>query len=373
MMFESRALVSKIRFFIAYYSSSFRFSALTAAMPAISGGRKVKIAIVTFIDDVRLAVHQTTLVFDLSILLGLVLVAGASLKLAEFAPVRGSRNSAADDIAQRFAAPEASGQFDNRFDFAPRLRFYGAAPAGNTAPDESQERADPAAGTPSMADAPKFQPAQFDFQEGAFDALGLVVVRDLPAESTLSAGMRVSPTEWALAQADLKDLTLTLPGSAGPDIKAGIEVFASSGVAAGGMELQIKRLPLVAAVTDGAAEGAGPSANLPTRKGNIATGAIVQKHQLRKPAIAGRSVKKIQVKLRKLPYRKVAAKAPPAPNIAVQAADTPAPTPKTVIQSLFTPAAEAGKPVKVEGVGQGILINLGVFPRSPMEEEAMRR
>ncbi len=208
---------------------------------------------------------------------------------------------------------------------------------------------------------------------GAFDALGLVVIRDLPAESSLSAGMRVSPTEWALAQADLKDLTLTLPGDAGPDVRAGIEIFDASGMAAGGMELQIKRLPLVAVVPDGAADGAGRSAKPPSRKGNIATGAIVRKHELRKTGVSGRGFKKVQVKLRRLPRRPVAAKVPPAPKIAVQAAVTPAPSSNAKIPALFTPAAETGKPVKVDGVGQGILINLGVFPRSPMEEEAMRR
>lgn len=366
-MFAPRALVSEIRFWAMSRLSHIRLSKFTEAIAAKCDGRPVGCAIAAIIDDVRLTVRQTSLVFDASILLGLLLVAGASIKLAEFAPVSGKWNSAADDIAERFAAPDASGQFDVRFDFAPRLRFFGAAPV------EAQESAGPAGRAASIADEARISLPELNSQVGAFAVLGLVVVRDLPADSAFSAGMRVSPTEWALAQADLKDLTLTLPGDAGPDVKAGIEIFDASGAAAGAMELQIKRLPLVAAVSDDVADGARQSAKPPSRKATIATGAIVRKHQLRKPALSGRGFKKVQVKLRKLPRRPVAAKAPPAPKIAVQAADKPASTAKTAIQSLFTPAAETGKPVKVEGVGQGILINLGVFPRSPMEEESMRR
>lgn len=372
-MFEPRALVSDIRALAVSCINRIMCGQNAVAIAAICGGKFSWGAVARLIDDVRRTVSQNALVFDLSVLLGLLLVAGASIKLAEFAPQSGNRNSAADDIAQRFAEPEASQQFDVRFDFAPRLRFFGVAPSGISAPSEEDENSDPAAGAASMADEPGTRVPQLNSREGAFDALGLVVVRDLPAESTLSAGMRVSPTEWALAQADLKELTLTLPGDAGPDVQAGIEIFDASGVAAGGMDLHIKRLPVVVAVSDDDADGARQAALPPRRKGNISTGAIVRKHQLRKPAVSHRSFKKVQVKLRRMPRRPVAAKAPAAPKISVQAGDTPAAPAKTAIQSLFTPAAETGKPEKVEGIGQGILIKLGVFPRSPMEEESMRR
>ncbi len=372
-MFAPRVLLFDIRALAMSSLSRIKSNETASAIAALRGGRSNWSAVAALIDDVRLTARQTSLVFDLSILLGLLLAAAASVKLAEFAPANGNRNSAADDIAQKFAAPEASGQVDVRFDFAPRLRFFGAAPPGNRVPSEAQESADPAAGSASMADESGMRAPEVNSRANAFDALGLVVVRDLPADSTLSAGTRVSPTEWALAQADLKDLTLTLPGDAGPDIKAGIEIFDASGVATGGMELQVKRLPLVAAVSDDATDRYAQSGKPPSRKGNIATGAIVHKHQLRKPAVSGRSFKKVQVKLKKFPRRPVAAKAPSAPKIDVQPANTPAPSPKTAIQSLFAPAAETGKPLKVEGVGQGILINLGIFPRSPMEEESMRR
>jgi hypothetical protein len=151
-----------------------------------------------------------------------------------------------------------------------------------------------------------------------------------------------------------------------------IEIFDASGVASGGMELQIKRLPQVAALQDNSDGNASNAAVAPIRQGNMATGAIARMR------IAGkRASHKVRVKLRRLPCRPNAPKVVgvPKPMTAPKAKATAAQPmdPKSASQPLFTPAAETSNPLIVNGAGQGILKNLGVFPRSPMEEEAMRR
>ncbi|MGQ0457423.1 MAG: hypothetical protein ACT4OU_10215 [Hyphomicrobium sp.] len=80
----------------------------------------------------------------------------------------------------------------------------------------------PDAVVPPLAPAPP--------PESAATAPTLVTVRNLPPNASLSAGTRVSDTEWSLAPSDLSGLVVTLPKTTDAALKAEIEIAAPTGV-----------------------------------------------------------------------------------------------------------------------------------------------
>lgn len=69
------------------------------------------------------------------------------------------------------------------------------------------------------------------------DRSDVVVIRNLPPQSSLSAGKRLSPTEWQVPQSNLGGLVVTLPAL---PITTDIEVFNRDGQPAGTARIEIK-------------------------------------------------------------------------------------------------------------------------------------
>ena len=69
------------------------------------------------------------------------------------------------------------------------------------------------------------------------DRSDVVVIRNLPPQSSLSAGKRLSPTEWQVPQSKLGGLVVTLPSL---PITTDIEVFDRDGQPAGTARIEIK-------------------------------------------------------------------------------------------------------------------------------------
>jgi hypothetical protein len=68
-----------------------------------------------------------------------------------------------------------------------------------------------------------------------------VIVRDLPAGSTLSVGTRLSDGVWLVEAKDLGEVVVTLPGDAPEQFRATIEALTSDGAAPGAISLQVRR------------------------------------------------------------------------------------------------------------------------------------
>lgn len=69
------------------------------------------------------------------------------------------------------------------------------------------------------------------------DRSDVVVIRNMPPQSSLSAGKRLSPTEWQVPQSKLGGLVVTLPSL---PITTDIEVFDRDGQPAGTARIEIK-------------------------------------------------------------------------------------------------------------------------------------
>ena len=177
---------------------------------------------------------------------------------SDTAPLR--RNLDADSVAERFSHPETEARngaagngfapagfssevelMPRRVDFAPRL-------GGLYAPGENGD--DLKIQTPdSVVDAAGTSPADINGALPSSD-VSLIMVRNLPAGTTLSAGKRVSATGWALARADLDTVVVTLPAGHPAKVGAMIELFNMAGSQTGTMTVEIReqRLkPVVAA------------------------------------------------------------------------------------------------------------------------------
>lgn len=153
-------------------------------------------------------------------------------------PLPQQRNPDADAVADRFSRGDApvrppvtesrapsfetledAGIADARFDFAPRL--------GDLI-DSDSTIAGPGDGTDAASAVPLSSDA------------GLILIRNLPAGTTLSAGRRISATDWALTRSNISNVTVTLPAHRRGPVKAMIEVFSMSGSKAGTMLVEIR-------------------------------------------------------------------------------------------------------------------------------------
>jgi hypothetical protein len=136
-------------------------------------------------------------------------------------PLPQQRNPDADAVADKFSrggapvrppvtessAPtfdtlEDAGIADARFDFAPRLGDLIDSDSAVAGPDDGT---DAASGVQLTGDA------------------GLILIRNLPAGTSLSAGRRISATDWALTRSDVGNVTVTLPAHRRGPVKATIE------------------------------------------------------------------------------------------------------------------------------------------------------
>lgn len=111
------------------------------------------------------------------------------------------------------------------------------------------------AATPRMA----FGEALMNYSEkaNAEATVAHVTVRNLAPGATLSAGERVSDTEWSVAQSDLDNLVITFPRSAEPDaVHASVEIPAVAKAADGTFNVELRQ-----ASTDAAPETAAAPAD----------------------------------------------------------------------------------------------------------------
>lgn len=276
-----------------------------------------------------LQVNKLPLLSDVSALLLIIAVAAGPFGVAELVRAAPQRNPAADEIAERFAGPEASES--ERFNFAPLLRAFSTLE-------------DNATGSVEIIEPPD---AKID---AGFGALGAVIVRNLPPGSSFSRGRRTSPTEWALAQDDLADLTLTLPATQKHELSASIDVYDQSGVASGKMELRVRQ---------------GPEMLSKPGPGTAIAETQTSKRRVTKPV---RSLRKMKVKFKPSPRRPVVRTAKAQAAAAPETGVLPG-----LFGPLFKPAAGPPQTEGQSGADEPPKVSPGVYPRQPMEEEALRR
>lgn len=76
-----------------------------------------------------------------------------------------------------------------------------------------------------------------------FDALSAIVLRGLPAGSTLSAGRKISDTEWALPAGDLDNVVVTFPENVPPRFRATVELIRRGGQPAASLNIVVRHTP----------------------------------------------------------------------------------------------------------------------------------
>ena len=211
-------------------------------------------------------VRRHLMLTDVSLLLAAILTAGVWLRVAEnYNPQtissHDARNTAADALAERFAAPapsggdtavrdskddpgvtapayaaaldQAYGSAEARLNFAPGLSIENAGQFG-TGPQTSPDAAAETASAETARDR-EVQGVTSNYQ-----SLSVLIVRNLPPGATFSAGARSGNGAWALAEADLDTLVLTLPAGADKSFKAEIETIAADGNPAGTMTVELR-------------------------------------------------------------------------------------------------------------------------------------
>lgn len=264
--------------------------------------------------------------------------AGQSDPLAPSTPPQ-IRNLAADALADTFsggpsrtmAAAEVSAVYDDaRLHFAPRLaRFYASNVSTTGSVSAQPINAETSDSAPPDDEASGMNPN--DAALSLSRETALVMIRNLPEGARLSAGTRVSPTDWALSSGDLKSIVVTLPDNRNAPVRAMIEVFAMSGAPAGAMSVEIREQ-----------ESGLQQASTPRR-------AKVYRTAAGKPASQKRRTKPL-------------AASQQTGN--ANAAPTSPATQQIQVQLPFLPGPHSAKPPPGTTVGQQILINLGV-PLSP--------
>lgn len=121
-------------------------------------------------------------------------------------------------------------RLEQRLSYAPRFTsMFGSASLSVMA---DAERARTAAAEAAAADAAAVAAASRIYR---------VRIRDLPPGSRLSAGEKISPTEWLLAEKDLNNLVVTLPGGRNVVARAEISLVGKNGVALNTFAVAIER------------------------------------------------------------------------------------------------------------------------------------
>lgn len=320
----------------------------------------------------RRAAERTFVTYDAGLMMCAVMAGSLLLRLAEADVNLPPRNPAADAIAARFAAAapgdEGLGDIEQRLDFAPRYRLVAAqtalaVPEGNAARGESGERL--------------LLP---------FAGQGAILIHGLPADARLSAGAKADGNVWALAPGDLDNLEVTLPGGGALRLEARIDVVSPVGARLGRFAVRLvpapRRSPAPLAAAGRQDRDDTVLQMVPTLKfgrgaSDIRTGAVTPANPAEaiavpkpRPAVKAPVIERVRAKKPKPARRAVrrTAKAQAASKVAPVLAETPPPA------LTFKPAAESSAASKeTSGAGKQFLINLGVFPSSPMESEAARR
>ncbi|MBL8883431.1 MAG: hypothetical protein JNL45_10305 [Hyphomicrobium sp.] len=346
-------------------------------------------------------IARVPLTYEAGIVVALAVAALLALRMGD-TPARGaSRNAAAETIAEQFAsASDETDIIEERFAFARRFRVI-AAPsrwfsdtehAGLGQPDESNEDAAPV-GLP-------------------FDSLGAIVIRGLPAGTQLTAGRRIG-TAWILAPGDLAGMDVIVPaGGVSALARARIEVFDQAGVYMGALAIGLREAegPGIALGALRGKEGldwiGAAAGRFSAPNGDIRTGALNLPRQATAADAETAEPSKSQVHPKRAQrrahsaLRPAQARRPKARGTSTATAVSPAATGNTGIAKGGVPAKPAPLPplfqlkpdaplpillFKPAGSQPGAdaapaivtpfssLIQLGVFPRSPMEEEAARR
>ena len=182
-----------------------------------------------------------TLRGDAAMTMALVALAGAWVRVAEAPVDEGGRNPSADAIAERFAGTaldvsitSAAAKTEARLNFVPREFMLRAASALNAVPvttnakSEAQTQVQASSVEDVMAAAP-------------LPSLAVIIFRNLPEGSALSAGVRLSATSWAVAEGDLNTIAITLAGAADKPVMAELEVISPSGFSSGILHVEIRR------------------------------------------------------------------------------------------------------------------------------------
>lgn len=314
---------------------------------------------------------------DATLMLAVVVAASLLIRFAEATPRTGARNSSADAIAERFAAADSDGgdvtSLERRLDFAPRYRLV-----INDSGDDLTNGALLTMGRARAAHLP-------------FDSLGVVIIRGLPAGTRLSTGVEVGHanerSDWAVPQGDLDQIEVVLPQGMWPGVSARLEIIDGDGVSRGNMALVVRSLSskFLALTPEGDDEARlAPQGHRNAAASDIRTGAVAPVAVAR-PAEAPA----VQAESRSKPSRRTHKKARSvrrAPPLVLKVRVQPqpaAPVAKTGQLLLFkpasesasgTPAAPAATPAPAVAPPANPVFNKpGVFPRSPMEEEAARR
>lgn len=343
---------------------------------------------------------RTPLTYEASVVVALAITGVLALRMAE-TPARGeSRNAAAESIAAQFAAAsDGAAAIEERFAFARRFRVI-AAPirwfAGNGVGARSTDASSREPETGSSL---------------PFSALGAVVIHGLPDGTRLSQGRGAGGT-WIVAPGDLDGMEVVVPaGGITKLARARIEVLDQSGVRRGALAFGLREEegPGIALGAlrgkdglDWIGAGAGRRLAAPDR--GIRTGALnapAEGEGLEpdvprkvKSAAGHAGAKRVHRRLHHAtaPARTRRAKgtgaAVPSPSVPARPAGgadlTVQPKPPLLAQPEGDQDKSAGillfKPANTQQ-GQALLpvapltslIQLGVFPRSPMEEEAARK
>lgn len=322
--------------------------------------------------DIFSSSGETVLLSDVTVVAAMMIAIGLGIGMADAGRTRSASKAAADALATRFAGADAAGGIERRLDFAPRM-WLGRSPS-----------------PPALLAIDAMQ-----------NGLGLVILRGLPSGTQLSAGLRLSPTEWAIAPGDLDNAVLTLPRDAGSDLSPRVEVVDAEGRPGLGFKVEIKHLapgaatggeptglistlpPAIAGaspIRTGTVESApprtvgieaDPQANAPVakapRRARQASGdSRVPVRERRRVHLARERVPPLTAKevVEKRNAQPAAAGQPllPFKSLFSQYAPTAGPTGEAAANATESPAALA-KPN----------LFMGIFPRSPMEEEAARR
>ena len=189
----------------------------------------------------KLCPPLSTLRADAAMTIALVALAGAWVRVAEAPGADGARSPAADAIAERFAGPAldssntlAAANLDARLNFVPREFMLRAAPALNAVPLTTIAKSEAQT---------QVQGSGVEDLTGAapLPSLAVVIFRNLPEGSGLSAGARLSATSWAVAEGDLNTLAITLAGAADKPVMAELEVISPSGFSSGILHVEIRR------------------------------------------------------------------------------------------------------------------------------------
>jgi len=342
---------------------------------------------------------RAPLTYEAGIVVALAVAVVLALRAGD-TPARGaSRNAAADSIAAQFAsASDGTDVIEDRFAFAKRFRVV-AAPARWFSDDERAGLGQ--AGESNEDAAPVALP---------FNSLGAVVIRGLPAGTQLTAGRRIG-NAWIVAPGDLAGMDVIVPaGGVSALARARIEVFDQAGVRLGALAIGLREAegPGIALSAlrgkdgldwIGAAAGrfSAPSGDIRTGALNLPRPAEAEGAETAEPSKSQANPKRAQRRARSA-MRPGHARRPKPRSISTATAASPAAKGDPVIATSSVPAKPVPPPplfplgpnapapvllFKPAGSEPGALpaiitpfsslIQLGVFPRSPMEEEAARR